>query len=192
VRKPLFRVAIVVAIVCVVLAPALIWSGQRPELPKEPANVDQDVFKGPLFFTVGPPMTPEELAAREQEKFLSILEGEARARESLEATRRFQTPPSDAPPEAIRFPEAPDLPATGHPGLTAAELEKLAAIRSGALKPRGNPGVWGPKPEMKLPTYDAPLRPLGFDGLTPEEKAKLEASRVRDGKAAGDEGGRSR
>lgn len=191
-RKRLLHFAPAVAMVCVVLAPALIWSGQRPQPTNEPANVDQDVFKGPPVFTVGPPMTPEELAAREQEKLLWILDAQNRARENLTAAGRFHTLAAQDPSENVVFPKAGDFSSTEHPSLTPAELEKLAAIRNGSLQPRQDRGMWAPKEEPRPLKYDAPLRPLGFEGLTPEERAKLDASRARDKEASGDEGGRSR
>jgi hypothetical protein len=183
-RKALLRVSLAGAIACAILAPALIWSGQRP-----PTGIDErSVFKGPPVFTVGPPMTPGELAARELEKRLSIFEGQTWTNEYPAGVERPRARPSDVPPEIT------SLPTTDHPGLTPAELEKLAAIRSGCFGPRDkeNQGTWGPKPELQVPRYDAPLRSLGSEGLTPEEKAKLEASRARERRANGDEGGRSR
>lgn len=191
-RKSLLRVALAAAMVCVVLAPALIWSGQRPQPANDATNEDRGDFKGPAVFTVGPPATPGEFAAREREKLLSIAEARTRDWEFWAASQRFQAAASDVPLEAIVRPDAVDLLAKKHPGLTPAELEKLAAIRNGTLKPRQDRGVWAPKEEPQAPKYDAPLRPPGFEGLTPEERAKLEASRTRDKNATGNEGGRSR
>lgn len=181
-KKQLFRIGLAAAIACVVLAPVLIWSGQRPQT----ANEDRSVYKEPPFFTVGPPMTPEELAAREQEKRLSILEGQAWFGEYARDLNRPEARASDVPPETV------SPPTTEHTGLTPAEREKLAAIRSGAFQPREDRGTWGPKPELQVKKLDVPLRPLGPEGLTPEERAKLEASRAREEKAGRDEGGRSR
>jgi hypothetical protein len=181
-KKRLFHVGIAMAIVCVVLGPALIWSGHGPHATRQATNEDQGFFKEPPFFTVGPPMTPEELAAREQEKLRSIREGQTWFQD--------EAPMIDHPSDERG--DAGPLPATEHKGLTPAELEKLAAIRGGALKPREDRGMWGPKPEVHLPKFDAPLRPLGSEGLTPQERAKLEASRSREAKANGDEGGRSK
>jgi hypothetical protein len=135
-RKQLLRGAIAAAVACVVLAPALIWSGQQPQTPLQ----NHDFYKGPPVFTIGPPMTPQELAAREREKLLSLPS--------------FWNPPQ-APIEC-------------------------------------RPEPLFPKKEDRLIPVDAPLRPLGEEGLTPSERAKLEASRAALGRAAGDEGGRSR
>lgn len=185
-NNPWVRIAMAASIVCVVLAPALIWSGQRPQPANEAPGEDLGVFKEPPFFTVGPPMTPEELAAREMEKHLSLLEGQAWFGEYGAAIGQPGSGPSDVRPETV----SPN--ATDHSGLTPAELEKLAAIRSGALQPRVDRGTWGPKPVLQAEKLDAPLRPLGAEGLTPEEKTKLEAFRARQQQAGRDEGGRSR
>ena len=178
-RKTLFRVALAAAIACVVLAPVLIWSGQRPQTALD----EPGVFKEPPVFTVGPPMTPKELAAREQEKILSIAQG----RWWSEAY---------APRAEHRFPPANDnspLPETEYTGLTPAELEKLAAYKNRPTESlEFTPGPLGPKKEDRVLRFDAPLRPAGAEGLTPQERAKLAASRALDRKAAGDEGGRSR
>jgi hypothetical protein len=135
-RKPLLRVALAAAIACAVLAPALIWGGQRPQsiLPS------QDFYKGPPVFTIGPPMSPEELAAREHQKLLSL------------PFREIEPPPP-----------------------IALDPERLS-----------------PQKEDRVLPNDAPLRPLGEEGLTPQERAKLEAARAVFGDQAGDEGGRSR
>jgi len=178
-RKRLFRFALAAAIACVVLAPALIWSGQRPQS----APQIQDVYKGPPVFTVGPPMTPKELAAREQEKLLSIARGEWWSEEYATRTERRIPPVTDSA----------SLSATAYKGLTPAELEKLAAFQN---RPpefiEFTPGPLDPKKEDRVLRFDAPLRPLGEEGLTPKERAKLEASRAFEKKAEGDEGGRSR
>ena len=150
-KKRLFHVSIAAVALCVLLAPALIWSGHGPQATKEASNEDQGVFKEPPFFTVGPPMTREELAAREQEKLRSIREGQAWFQDDAAAV---------------------DLPREPQRGI--------------------DPGLWGPKPETHLPESGAPLRPLGPEGLTPQERAKLEASRLREAKANGNDGGRSR
>jgi hypothetical protein len=181
-KRQLFHVAIAAAIVCVVLAPALIWSGQRSSA----AGEDFGVFKDLPFFTVGPPMTAEELASREAEKRLSILEGQTWFGDNASDFNRPETPPSEPPRETLTSPAA------DRPGLTPTEMAKLAAIRSGAFQPREDRGTWPPKPELQVEKLDVPLRALGPEGLTPEEKSKLEASRARGEKAGRDEGGRSR
>jgi hypothetical protein len=178
-KTKLVRIALAAAIACVVLAPALIWSGQRPQTALD----EPGVFKEPPVFTVGPPMTPKELAAREQEKILSIAQGQWWSE-------------AYAPRAQHRFPPADDtspLPETEYTGLTPAELEKLAAYKNRPTESlEFTPGPLDPKKEDRVLRFDAPLRPLGEEGLTPSERAKLEASRVFEKKAAGDEGGRSR
>jgi hypothetical protein len=174
-RKTLFRVALAAAIACVVLAPALIWSGQRPQTALD----EPGVFKEPPVFTVGPPMTAKELAAREQEKLLSIAQGEWWCEEYT--PRSEQTSP---PPEVTRGTAA------GYTGLTPAELEKLAAFENRPPESiQYKPGPLDPKKEDRVLRFDAPLRPPGEEGLTPNERAKLEASRALEKK---DEGRRSR
>jgi len=185
-QRRLFRVAIGTTIACVVLAPALIGSGQRSQPAKGVAGEDFSFSKEPPVFTVGPPMTAEALAARETEKRLSLPEAEARAREytigSSSAGNRPPLVPADRTPPG----------GAGGPSLTPAELQKLAAIRSGASDPREDRNTWPKKREPKPEKIDVPLRPPGAEGLTPEERAKLEASRaLEDGTGRG-EGGRSR
>ena len=150
-KKRLFHVSIAAVALCVLLAPALIWSGHGPQATKEASNEDQGVFKEPPFFTVGPPMTREELAARELEKLRSIRESQA----------WFQ---DDATAVDLPWPPRADT----------------------------DPGIWGPKPQTHLPESGAPLRSLGPEGLTAQEKAKLDASRSPQEKTNGNEWGRSR
>jgi hypothetical protein len=175
-RKTLFRVALTAVIACVVLAPALIWSGQRPQSTPQ----EENVFKEPPVFTVGPPMSPKELAAREQEKLLSIAQGQWWSEEY-------------APTNDNRFPpvnESTPLPNKEYTGLTPAELQKLAEFQNRPPESiEYKPGPLDPKKEDRVLKIDAPLRPLGEEGLTPQERAKLEASRALEKK---DEGGRSR
>jgi len=175
-KTKLVRIALAAAIACVVLAPALIWSGQRPQTALD----EPGVFKEPPVFTVGPPMTPKELAAREQEKLLSIANGQWWSEEyAPRHDHRIIPTPSDTP-----------LPVIEHPGLTPAELEKLAAFQNRPPESiEYKPGPLDPKKEDRVLRFDARLRPPGEEGLTPNERAKLEASRALDKK---DEGGRSR
>jgi hypothetical protein len=186
-KRQLFHVAIAAAIVCVVLAPALIWSGQKPSA----AGEDLNFYKLPPVFTVGPPMTAEELATREMEKRLSFPEAEAWAEAYAIEVDRPRVHPSNAPSRTEAL-GSMDHRSIDHPGLTPAELEKLVAIRSGALQFRDDRSTWPHKTDFKPEKPDLPLRPPGPEGLTPEEKAKLEASRARQDKANRDEGGRSR
>ena len=178
-RKPLLRVALAAAIACAVLAPALIWGGQWPQS----ALQNQDVYKGAPIFTVGPPMTPKELAAREQEKLLSIARGEWWSGEYV------------SPPERryLDVPGTASLPKAEHTGLTSAEIQKLIAFQNRPPESiEYKPGPMDPKKEDRVLRIDAPLRPLGEEGLTPNERAKLGASRALDPAKAGGEGGRSR
>jgi hypothetical protein len=175
-KKSLLRVALAAAIACVILAPALIWSGQR----MQSTPPEENVFKEPPVFTVGPPMTPKELAAREQEKLPSIAQGQWWSEEyAPRADHRF--PPVN---------ESTPLPNKEYTGLTPAELQKLAAFEN---RPpefiEYKPGPMDPKKEDRVLRIDAPLRPPGEEGLTPQERAKLEASRALDKE---NEGRRSR
>ena len=178
-RKPLLRVALAAAIACVVLAPALLLSGQRPLSPLQ----GQDVYKGPPVFTIGPPMTPAELAAREQEKLLSIANG------------RWWSGEYVPPPERslLQPPERTSPPKTEYQGLTLAELQKLSDYQNRPPEPiEWKPGPLDPKKQYPVLRNDAPLRPLGEEGLTPQERTKLDASRALDPAKAGGERGRSK
>jgi hypothetical protein len=175
-RKPLLRFALAGAIACAILAPALLLSGQRPLS----ALQGQDIYKGPPVFTIGPPMTPAELAAREQEKLLSIAQGEWWSGEYVSSPER----------RYLDVPGTASLPKAEHTGLTSAEIQKLIAFQNRPPESIDyKPGPLDPKKQYPVLRNDAPLRPLGEEGLTPQERAKLEASRTLDKK---DEGGRSR
>jgi hypothetical protein len=178
-RKSLLRVALAGGIACVILAPALIWSGQRPQTALD----EPGVFKEPPVFTVGPAMTPKELAAREQEKLLSIAQGRWWSEEYAPRAEHRIPPVNDSA----------SLSATEYKGLTPAELQKLAAFQNRPTESiEYKPGPLDPKKEDRVLRFDAPLRLPGEEGLTPSERAKLEASRALDRAAAKDEGGRSR
>jgi hypothetical protein len=185
-QRRLFRIAVGTAIVCVVLAPALIWSGQWSQPTNSVAGEDFVFSKQPPVFTVGPPMTAEALAVREMEKRLSLPDAEARTGEYILGNgspgHRLSHMPSDRTSRG----------SVGVPSPTPAELRKLDAIRRGAFQPREDRNTWPPKPDVTPEQIDVPLRPPGAEGLTPEERAKLEASRTPRDKADCDEGGRSR
>ncbi len=179
-------VAIVAATACVALAPALIWSGQSSHR-QSAAGGDPFVHKQPPLVTVGPPLTAAELAARERENARLMLEGKDRVADQAH-------PAVDQVPIGLfpwMAPKVEPLPLTTATGLTAKELEKFAMMESGALQRGKDPGVWGPKPEPPIEKLDVPLRPLGLEGLTAQEKAKLEASRrAVKPESRTDEGGR--
>jgi len=123
-------------------------------------------------------MTPKELAAREQEKLLSIANG------------RWWSEEYVPPPERslLQPPEPAFPPTTEYKDLTSAELQKLAAFQNRPPESiEYKPGPMDPKKEDRVLRFDAPLRPPGEEGLTPSERAKLEASRALDKK---NEGGR--
>lgn len=185
-QRPLKRVVIAAVLVCTVLAPALIWSDQRSQPAKGVAGEDFGFSKEPSVFTLGPPMTAEALAEREMEKRLSLPEAEARAREYIIGGSSPGNRPS--PRSANRTSPG----SVDGPSLTTAELQKLAAIRRGAFQPREDRSTWPKKLDPKPEKIDVPLRPLGAEGLTPEERAKFEASRELQDKTGADEGGRSR
>lgn len=185
-QRRLFRIAVGTAIACVVLAPALIWSGQWSRPAKSVAGGDFCFSKGPVVFTAGPPMTAEALASREMEKRLSLPEAEARSREYATGSGSPGYRPAPVPAERMSGGDA------GGPGLTPAELEKLDAMRRAVLRPHEDRGAWPPKPDRKDTKLDVPRRPPGADGLTPGERAKLDAARALQEGAGGDEGGRSR
>ena len=175
-KKRLFRAAMAAVIVGVVIAPALIWSGQKTDT----TGRDPVAFKEPPVFTVGPDMTPQALASREREKLLSILEGQAWSKEYEPTIEGLRAIPRGVAP----------TPVAEYTGLTAAEREKLVKLRSGESQP-GEVDA-GPKKEQPVLRFEGPPRVPGPEGLTPQERAKLDACRKLESRVGNGEGGRSR
>ena len=143
-------------VAAVLLVPALIWSGKRAT---DAATRDADV-KLPEISTVGPEMTPYVLTPAEREK--------------------LKLPAFSSPIPLKDLYEVRPESATGnhgpYPGMTPAELEKLAAWRA-----RVQAGTVDRVPNTVLPrreaisTFDIVPRAPGIEGMTPLERAKAEA-----------------
>lgn len=151
------RAVILTGIVAVVLlVPALIWSGKRAT---DAATRDADV-KLPEISTVGPEMTPYILTPAEREKL------------KLPA---FSSPiPFDdlhkAEPKAVVGSVGP------YAGMTPAELDKLAAWRARPQQGMASGTPTAPLRETKpVSTIEIVPRAPGIEGMTPAERAKLEA-----------------
>lgn len=155
-RSRVFQLATVAAIAVLILAPAIIWGGRRAS-----DNATREAaVKVPEVSTIGPEMTPYVLTPAEREKLKLPV---------------FSSPspfdfPYGAEPKAVGESHGP------YPGMTPAELEKLAAWRARVreLGVSGTPRVTTPEREP-VSTIEMVPREPGIEGLTPAEKAKLEA-----------------
>jgi hypothetical protein len=154
-KRRVFQWALGVAIVGVILAPVIIWSGK----PATETATRDAAMKLPEVSTVGPEITPYELTPLERRKL---------------ALPAFSSPiPLDylyeSLPSAVVKSERP------RPGMTPAELEKLAAWRA-----RVQAGTTDGTPRMILrekgpiSTIEIVPRAPGIEGMTPAERAKLE------------------
>ena len=155
-RNRLVRVAVGAAILGAIVTPAILWSGKQTT----DAATREATAKLPEISTVGTEMQPYVLTPAEREKL------------KLPA---FSPPTSSAfPPEAKRSTivrsEGP------YPGMTPAELEKLASWQA-----RGWDETLSSAPSAihelakPVPTFDIVPRAPGIEGMTPAERAKLEA-----------------
>ena len=143
-KQRMFIAAIVVAVIVV---PAIVWIGMG--YARDPNSV-----KLPAVSTIGPEMKPYVLTALEKEKRL------------LPVTTR-SVPMGFASAVTETRPDAPRDPAAG---MTQAERDKLEQWKN---QPRPKQ-VWTPeKAEAKSTIGNVP-RPRGIEGLTPQERAKLE------------------
>jgi hypothetical protein len=143
-------------VAAVLLIPVLIWSGKRAT----DTATGEAAVKLPEISTVGPEMTPYVLTPAEREK-LKL--------------------PAFSSPTPVDYPSKPELKAvvgsTGpYPGMTPAELEKLAAWRSRPAQGMASGIPTAPLREPKeISTFEIVPRAPGIEGMTPVERAKLEA-----------------
>ncbi len=155
-KRRVFRLALGAAIVGAILAPAIIWSGNRAT---DSAARDATT-KLPEVSTVGLKMTPYVLTPLERQKL------------TLPA---FSSPmPLDHLYESL-----PGVAARSegpYSGMTQAELDKLAAWRARTSEGKADGAA------KKISTEKGPVstvenvpRAPGIEGMTPEERAKLEA-----------------
>ena len=143
-KQRMFIAAIVVA---VLLVPAIIWIGMG-------YAGDNSSVKLPPVSTIGPEMKPYVLTALEKEKRL------------LPVTTR--TVPMEFANTVTET--RPDTPRDSDAGMTQAERDKLEQWKN---QPRPKQ-TWTPeKTEAKSTIGNVP-RPRGIEGLTPQERAKLE------------------
>ena len=144
-KQQLIIVAIVIA---VLLVPAIIWIGMG-------YAGNSSTVKMPAISTIGPEMTPYVMTALEREKL------------TLPA---WNSPiPMDFTnidaPKAKMGSEGP------YPGMTPAELDKLAQRKQA---PHNTTLVTREK-KQPVSTIENIPRVRGIEGLTPQERAKLEA-----------------
>ena len=155
-RSALVRLVIGAAVVGLILVPAVLWSGKRAV----DSATREAAVKLPEFSTVSPELTPYVLTPLEWEKL------------DLPA---FSSP---IPPEYLRQAE-PGVVVGGkgpYPGMTEAELEKVAAWRD-RMQEGTDDGTQEASPASKAPisTIENVPRAPGIEGMTPAERAKLEA-----------------
>lgn len=143
-------------VMTVLLVPALIWSGKR--------SIDgatrETAVKLPEVSTIGAEIKPYVLTPLERGKLaLPVYSGLAPFDQA-----------DGVEPQATIGNEGP------YPGMTSAELDKLAEWRTGSLKAStsGTP-TEGLRRGEPVSTIEIVPRAPGVEGLTPQEKAKLEA-----------------
>ena len=160
-RSRVVRLATVVGIAVVILAPVIIWGGKRAT----DTATREAAAKRPEVSTIGPEMLPYVLTPAEREKF------NLPACESAVPLERLYDRGARATVES----EGP------YTGMMPAELEKLAAweARVRELAGSGKPALAAPE-KKPMSTIEIVPRAPGIEGLTPAEKAKLEAN-LREG-----------
>jgi hypothetical protein len=139
------------AFVLVLLVPALIWGGKR--------TIDTVVRDGsvkmPEVSTIGPEMTPYRLTPLEIQKLEQPVVEPSLPGSGVGPLQPETTIGSTGP----------------YTGMTPAELEKLARSRTtSGQRPRAMEDT-----KMPVSTIEATYRSPGVEGLTPEERTKLEA-----------------
>ena len=145
------RSIVVTVVAAVLLVPVIIWSGMQ----QSAAGTHRGVSKTLPVMTVGPEMTPYVMTPLEREKL---------------ALPAWSSPvPMDV--MSIDVPKATIGSKGPYPGMTPAELDKLARWKEPARH------TYPVTPEEKEPvsTIEAVPRARGIEGLTPLERAKLEA-----------------
>jgi hypothetical protein len=153
------RWIVAVLVAAVLLVPAIIWSGMQQDAarPAQP-TMPKGISKMPEVVTVGPEMKPYVMTAAEQSKLSQPISSPL----ILDDLMRMDAP--DAPDVPIRN-EGP------YPGMTPAELEKLARWRESAQPTQPAPT----ETTEPVATIEPVPRARGIEGLTPQERAKLEA-----------------
>lgn len=146
------RLLIPAVIAAVLLVPAIIWSGMQQGDATTPKGMTKIVD----VKTVGPVMTPYVMTAQEKAKTAMPV---WTAPDPMDNTRTVE-------PKSTIGSKGP------YPGMTQAELDKLAEWRASPAPV--NPAIPTPQKEPKS-TIVTVTRPPGIDGLTPQERAKLEA-----------------
>jgi hypothetical protein len=155
-RSRVFPLATVAAIAVLILAPAIIWGGRRAS-----DNATREAaVKVPEVSTIGPEMVPYVPTPAEREKLNWPACGSAVPLEHL----------YDRGARTIVKSEGP------YPGMTPAELEKLAAWQARVREFGGTGASTMTRPPREpVSTIEMIPREPGIEGLTPAEKAKLEA-----------------
>lgn len=159
-RHALFVTGIIAA---ALLVPALLWSGKL----SIGAETRDTTVKLPEVSTVGPEMIPYVLTPAERAKL---------ALPACESTILLEHL-YDTGPKAVTK-------STGqYPGMTPAELEKLAAWRARVreLSANGAPTAITP-PGEPVSTIEEIRRAPGIEGMTPQERAKVKAYLKEGGK----------
>jgi hypothetical protein len=141
------RLIIATIVVAVLLVPAIIWIGLG-------YAGDPNSVKLPAVSTIGPEMKPYVLTALEKEKRLLPVKTQS-------IPMDFADVGTAATPSAKSDPNA---------GLTQAERDKLAQWKN---KPHEKQ-QWTPEKVEPFSTIENIPRARGIEGLTPQERAKLE------------------
>ena len=152
-RKHAVILAGLVAVVLVV--PVLLWSGKRAT----DTAAREAAVKLPEMSTVGPEMTPYVLTPAEREKLkLSAFSS------SIPLDYLYE-----AGPKAVVGSRGP------YPGMTPAELEKLAAWQARLQAGTVDGAAKTILPEKEpISTMEIIPRAPGIEGMTPAERAKAE------------------
>jgi hypothetical protein len=154
-------------VTAVLLVPALIWSGMR----SIGAETRGTFVKLPEVSTVGPEVIPYVLTPSERAKLALPANAPTIPLEDL----------YDRGTRAVVKSEG------RYPGMTPAELEKLAAwqARVRELAASGRPSVTMPPASVPrgepISTIEVVPRAPGIEGMTPEERAKAEGYRRKGG-----------
>ena len=146
------RLIVATVIAAVLLVPAIIWSGMQ----QSDARAPKGVSKIPEVATIGPAMTPYVMTAQEIEK-LSLP---AWSPPILMDIMRVEEPKSTIGSEGP------------YPGMTQAELDKLAQWRAST---RSTDQAATTEQQKPFSTIVNVPRARGIEGLTPQERAKLQA-----------------
>ncbi|UCH82953.1 MAG: hypothetical protein JSW50_10810 [Candidatus Latescibacterota bacterium] len=144
-RRTNTRILMSVVVIGVLIAPVLLWSG---------GGISKQID----VVTIGTEYRPQQMTLAEKEEFSR--------RFMVESGIRFEPRRSESMADPVRPVE--------YPGMTRLELDKLARSRNAHPASASVPG--GPV-DSKDPvsTIESVPRAPGIEGMTPEERAKLEA-----------------